>query len=225
LVSFVDQEAEKMLVKELQKIISGSSFITEEGTIHPQKSNWTWVIDPLDGTTNFMHNLPIYAVSVALIDQHQNIVLGVIKELNRNECFYAYKGGGAYLNGQKIQVSQTTTVKDALLVTGFPYSMDHKADDYMKIIKEFQILSHGIRRLGSAATDMAYVACGRLDGYFEFNIKIWDIAAGICIINEAGGKVTDFKGNYNFNKITGLEVLAAGLLHNDMLNIVQKYWH
>ncbi|MFN8436531.1 MAG: inositol monophosphatase family protein [Cytophagales bacterium] len=223
LVSYVDKESEKMLVKGLEEILPEAGFITEEGTINKTNPNLTWIIDPLDGTTNFMHQLPIYAISVAL--KHNNeIVVGVVHELNKDECFHASKGNGAFCNQKKISISKATKISDSLVVTGFPYSMDDKADQYMKVIRDFQLSTHGVRRLGSAATDMAYVACGRLDGYFEFNIKIWDIAAGICILNESGGKTTDFHGDLDINKISGLECIAAGHIHSEMLSIIQRYW-
>jgi myo-inositol-1(or 4)-monophosphatase len=223
LVSYVDKEAERMLVTGLTEILPEAGYITEEGTINKSNPELTWIIDPLDGTTNFMHQLPIYAISVAL-KHHNEIVVGIVHELNKDECFNAAKGYGAYLNNKKISISKSKTVSESLVVTGFPYSMDDKADKYMQVIKEFQLNTHGVRRLGSAATDMAYVACGRLDGYFEFNIKIWDIAAGILILSEAGGKTTDFSGKLDVNKIAGHECIAAGHIHSEMLKMVQKYW-
>ncbi len=223
LVSYVDKEAEKLLVSTLTQLLPEAGFITEEGTIEKDNFDLCWIIDPLDGTTNFMHQLPLYAISVALKYKNE-IVIGVVHELNRDECFYAWQGGGAYVNGKKIQVAKTKTVSESLVVTGFPYSMDTRADKYMNIVRDFQLSTHGVRRLGSAATDMAYVACGRLDGYFEFNVKLWDIAGGVCILAEAGGKTTDFNGNSNIGKVQGIEVVAAGLIHQEMLDIVKRYW-
>ncbi len=223
LVSYVDKESEKMLVIGLSEILPEAGFITEEGTIDKTNPSLTWIIDPLDGTTNFMHQLPIYAISVAL-KHNDEIVVGIVHELNKNECFHAAKGHGAFVNQKKIAISKTKRVTEALVVTGFPYSMDDKADRYMDVIRDFQLVTHGVRRLGSAATDMAYVAAGRLDGYFEFNIKIWDIAAGICILQEAGGKTTDFSGKLDVNQITGIECVAAGGIHTEMLEIINRYW-
>lgn len=223
LVSYVDKEAEKMLVTTLSKLLPEAGFITEEGTIEKNNPDLCWIIDPLDGTTNFMHQLPLYAISIALKFKDQ-IVIGVVHELNRNECFYAWQGGGAFMNDKKIKISTAKKVSEALVVTGFPYSMDTRADKYMNIVRDFQLTTHGVRRLGSAATDMAYVACGRLDGYFEFNVKIWDIAGGVCILKEAGGKTTDFKGFSNIHQIQGIEVVAAGLIHEEMLDMVKKHW-
>lgn len=224
LVSYVDKEAERMLVQGLEAILPEAGFITEEGTTNKTNPALTWIIDPLDGTTNFMHQLPIYAISVALRHDHE-FVVGVVHELNRNECFHAAKGYGAYVNQKRISVSKAKQVTEALVVTGFPYSMDDKADRYMKVIRDFQLTTHGVRRLGSAATDMAYVAAGRLDGYFEFNIKIWDIAAGVCILNEAGGKTTDFKGNFDTNQVHAHECVAAGGIHEEMLEIINRHWN
>ncbi|MFQ3576680.1 MAG: inositol monophosphatase family protein [Cytophagales bacterium] len=224
LVSFVDREAEKQLVEGLKNILPDASFITEEETIAREDADWTWVIDPLDGTTNFMHRLPLYAISIALMNRKKEAVLGVVHELNRDECFHAYTGGGAFMNEEKINISKAEKISDSLIVTGFPYTMDTRADMYMKVVRDFQLTSHGVRRLGSAATDMAYVACGRLDGYFEFNVKIWDVAAGVCILKEAGGKTTDFRGNPNLDKISGIEVVAAGHIHTEMINLIAKHW-
>lgn len=221
LVSYVDKESEKRLVEGLKKILPEAGFITEEATVEREDKKYVWVIDPLDGTTNFMHKLPPYSISVALLEDKQ-VVAGVVHELNRNECFTAWKGGGAYLNGRKITVAPTQQLSESLIVTGFPYNLLDKTDAYFEIIKAFVRDTHGVRRLGSAAVDLAYVACGRLDAYFEFNLKIWDVAAGILIVQEAGGKVTDFSGGEDY--LSGREIVAANAIHSSVIDVVKQHW-
>jgi myo-inositol-1(or 4)-monophosphatase len=221
LVSYVDKETEKILVAGLRKILPQAGFIGEEGTSEEGKDGLQWVIDPLDGTTNFLHGMPSFSISVALI-QGTTILVGVVYEINLDECFYAWKDGGAYLNGNKISISPVNEMKRALIATGFPYVMRGKTDEYFEIIKNMVNESHGLRRLGSAAVDLCYVACGRFEAYFEFNIKIWDIAAGILLVQEAGGKVTDYSGGDDY--LHGKELLAAGAIHGEALAIIQKYW-
>ncbi|HTE31058.1 MAG TPA: inositol monophosphatase family protein [Chryseolinea sp.] len=223
LVSYVDQEAERRLVKVLRELLPQAGYITEEGTVAQSKTNkYNWIIDPLDGTTNFLHNLPIYAISVALT--RDNIpVLGVVYHVVRKECFHAIENDNAYCNDRVIHVSTIPTLQESLLATGFPYYHFDKRDQYLEIIKDFLEKTHGIRRLGSAAIDLAYVACGRLEGYFEYNLNAWDVAAGILIVQQAGGKVTDFKGGNDC--LFGGELCAAnGLMHQEMLALVQKKW-
>ncbi|HEX8549291.1 MAG TPA: inositol monophosphatase family protein, partial [Cytophagaceae bacterium] len=197
LVSYVDKEAEKKIVKRLSEILPEAGFVTEEGTVEQATNGLRWVIDPLDGTTNFLHKLPPFSISIALLDDEE-ILVGVVYEVNLKECFHAYKGGGAFMNGKVINVSPIPTLEESLIVAGFPYNVEDKVDAYFEILKEMVKTTHGIRRLGSAAVDLAYVACGRFNAYFEFNLKIWDIAAGILIVREAGGTVTDFTGGNGF---------------------------
>jgi myo-inositol-1(or 4)-monophosphatase len=223
LVSYVDKEAERRLVEVLHKILPEAGFITEEETVkQSQNQEYNWIIDPLDGTTNFLHGFPIFAISVALT--RKNIpVLGVIYHIIRQECFHAIEGGKAYINDHVITVSDTNTLNDSLLATGFPYHHSGKKDAHLQIIKEFLDKTHGIRRLGSAAIDLAYVACGRLDGFFEYNLNAWDVAAGVLIVKQAGGKVTDFTGGDNF--IFGKELCAANAnIHDEMLELIQHNW-
>jgi myo-inositol-1(or 4)-monophosphatase len=222
LVSYVDKEAEHMLVDALRKIMPEAGFITEEGTAstHDQLE-YNWIIDPLDGTTNFLHGLPPFAISVALAHKDQT-VLGVVYEVNRDECFHAHQGGGAFCNTNRIHVSPIDTLGESLLATGFPYYHSDKMESYLTIIRTFLNKTHGIRRLGSAAVDLAYVACGRLEGFFEYNLNPWDVAAGAFIVQEAGGKVTDFKGENNF--LFGGELIAAGPIHPHMQQIIREHW-
>jgi myo-inositol-1(or 4)-monophosphatase len=222
LVSYVDKEAEIQLIRELRKILPESGFLAEEGTNNSEeKLEYEWIIDPLDGTTNFMHGLPVFAISVALA-RHDQVMLGVVYEVTRDECFHAVKGHPAYCNTKPIQVSGVRSLQESLLATGFPYYHQDKRDDYLNIIKIFLEQTHGIRRLGSAAIDLAYVACGRMDGFFEYNLNAWDVAAGTLIVQQAGGTVSDFRGGANF--LHGGQLIAAGAVHPQMLEIIQRSW-
>ena len=206
LVSYVDKNAEIQLVEKLHKILPEASFLTEEETVEKGENEWRWIIDPLDGTTNFLHQIPFFAISVAL-EKAGKIVAGIVYEVNRKECFYAWKDGGAYLNDSKISVSQRKTMGDALMATGFPYYDYHGVEPYFEALEFFMKNTRGIRRLGAAALDLAYVACGRFDGYYEYSINAWDVAAGAILVQEAGGKVCDFEGKDNY--IFGQQIIAT----------------
>jgi len=221
-VTYVDKQSEKQLVEGLIKLLPESVFITEEETIAQQQGEFTWIIDPLDGTTNYIHHLSPVAISVALYHQ-QEPVIGVIYEIGQHECFYTWKGGKAYMNNHEIYVSKAATLKDSLVATGFPYY------DYSRIQSMLQTLdylfknSHGVRRLGSAATDLAYVACGRVDAFYEYSLHAWDVAAGAFLVQQAGGKVSDFKGENNY--LFGKEILATNeLLFNEFYDLIRKYF-
>lgn len=206
LVSYVDKQAERMIVDALLPLIPDAGFITEENTFHKHSNDYNWIIDPLDGTTNFIHGLPVFAISIALM-KNQKLVLGVVYEVNKHECFYAWDGGGAWLNGSRIHCSSVKGISESLVATGFPYSDFEKMDQYLSILKELMKSTHGLRRMGSAAVDLAYMACGRFDAFFEYNLKPWDVAAGALIVQEAGGIVTDFKGKDNY--VFGKEIIAS----------------
>jgi myo-inositol-1(or 4)-monophosphatase len=175
------------------------------------------VIDPLDGTTNFIHGAPPVAVSIALTE-HNRPVVGVVYEIWLKEAFYAWKDSKAYLNGKEIKVSEASEIKDSLIATGFPYHNFDRISQYMETIDYFFNNTHGVRRLGSAATDLAYVACGRFDGFYEYNLSPWDVAAGALIVMQAGGRVSDFKGgdNYLFGRelISGNARIFDSFLHD-----------
>ena len=192
LVSYVDIEAEKKIVLGLSQLNLDAGFITEEETTGKSTKELNWIIDPLDGTTNFIHDLPVFSVSIALA-QGEDILIGVVYEVMKDECFYAWKEGGAWLNESRISVSKIEKLQDSLLATGFPYYDFKDTDAYLAVLKDFMKETHGLRRLGSAAVDMVYTACGRFEGFFEYGLHAWDIAAGICIVKEAGGEVSDFK--------------------------------
>ena len=206
LVSYVDKESERRIVAALQVLLPESGFIAEEGTTTKRGERFNWVIDPLDGTTNFIQGVPVYAVSIGLLDGDE-LVLGVVYEVGRDECFYAWKNGGAYLNGEPIHVSNRNNIHDTLLATGFPYNDFSRMGDYMKFLEWTMKNARGVRRLGSAATDLVYVACGRFDAFWEYDLKPWDVAASAVIVKEAGGIVTDYSGGDNF--LFGREIVAS----------------
>lgn len=220
-VSYVDKGSEKMLVERLGALLPEAGFKTEEGTIKKSGLRYCWVIDPLDGTTNFLHGLPPYAISIALME-YDEVIAGAIYEIRGNEMFKAWKGGGAWLNGKQIHVSEASSLSDSLIATGFPYSDFSRIDNYMNCFTYFCKNTHGVRRLGSAATDIAYIACGRFEVFYEYGLHPWDIAAGIIILREAGGKISDFSGNEN--NLTGEEIVAANsAVYPEVLEIVRKF--
>lgn len=222
LVSYVDKEAEMQLVAQLQTIFPEAGFITEEGTNTTRGEVYNWVIDPLDGTTNFIHGLPVFAVSIGFMEQDE-VVLGVVYEVNRKESFYAYKGGGAFCNGVALQVSKAPNLAASLISTGFPYYQFDLIDRYLDIMKSLMQKTHGLRRLGSAAVDLCYVAAGRSEGYFEYNLNSYDVAAGIILVQEAGGKVTDFKGGRDY--IFGRHVIATNhSIHEELMGVIAAHW-
>jgi myo-inositol-1(or 4)-monophosphatase len=193
-VSYVDQESEKLLVEALREIVPKAGFVTEEGTTAKANGeDYLWIIDPLDGTTNFIHGSTPYAISIALSYKNE-IVVGVIHEITRAETFYAWKGSKSYLDGTEIQVSKIDKLSDALIVFGRPHHYMDRYPELLASVDYFMKNTHGLRLSGSAAVDLAYVACGRYDGRYEFNLKPWDIAAGVIIIQNAGGFVCDFQG-------------------------------
>ena len=192
-VTEVDKKAEQILIAGLSELLPESGFIAEEGTSSRKGEIYNWVIDPIDGTTNFIHAVFPFAISVGLIE-NEEIVAGIIYEFGLDEYFYAWKGGGAWLNGHPIHVSGVKQIENALIATGFPYTNFTYLEEFMESIEYFMKNSHGLRRLGSAATDIAYVACGRYDAFYEYGLSPWDIAAGLLLVKEAGGKVSNFKG-------------------------------
>ncbi len=219
LVSYVDKTAERQLVAGLGELLPGSTFLTEEETVAQTEGEFQWIIDPLDGTTNFLHQLPCFAVSVAL-RQHGDIVLGIVYEVNRHECFSAWKGGGAWLNGRRIHASATTTLADSLVATGFPYRDFDTMHRYIHILQHLMKSTRGLRRYGAAAVDLAYVACGRFDSFFEYGLAAWDVAAGILLVQEAGGRVSDFDGGDDY--LFGGRLLAAAPgVFGEMLGVVR----
>ncbi len=193
MVSYVDKTAEQMIVEQLSQLLPESGFIAEEGTSNKIGETYNWIVDPLDGTTNFIHGIPAFAVSIALKKDNE-LVVGVVYEINQDECFYAWKDSKAYLNGKEIHVSDNTTLSTSLVATGFPYYDFKRQASYMNLFSDVMQKCHGLRRIGAASVDMVYTACGRFDAYFEYNLKAWDIAAGVLIVRQAGGGCFDFVG-------------------------------
>lgn len=186
----VDRSAEQEIIKTIRAAFPEHGFLAEESG-EQQGNDYIWIIDPLDGTTNFLHGFPVYSVSIAL--KHKNkLELGVVYDPLRDELFTAERGGGAMLNNRKIRVTKPNNLTGALLGTGFPFKSKQNLDAYLKMFAALVGDTSGIRRAGSAALDLAYVATGRLDGFWEIGLKPWDMAAGILLIQEAGGVVTDF---------------------------------
>jgi myo-inositol-1(or 4)-monophosphatase len=221
LVSYVDKESEKKLVSTLSQLIPGSGILGEEGASIESTNGYLWIIDPLDGTTNFTHGLPPFAISIGLT-LNDKPVLGVVYEVTKKEMFHAVEGHPAYCNEQVIQASRVSSLNESLFATGFPYYDFPKMEAYLNIIRKFLKQSHGVRRLGSAATDLAYVAAGRFEGFFEYNLNPWDVAAGAFIVQQAGGIVTDFSGGNDF--LYGRQICAAGKIHPVMQSLIAGEW-
>jgi myo-inositol-1(or 4)-monophosphatase len=216
-VTEVDKAAEAAIIETLLEAYPNYGILAEESGHHAGKGDdeYQWIIDPLDGTTNFIHGLPQYAISIALA-KGSTIEQAVIFDPNRNELFTASKGSGAFLNERRIRVSRRTKLQDSLIGTGFPYRMFEHIDLYLAIFKELAQKTAGQRRPGAASLDLAYVACGRYDGFWEFGLAPWDMAAGALIIAEAGGLISDLRGDANYletgNVIAGTPKVFAPLL-------------
>jgi myo-inositol-1(or 4)-monophosphatase len=221
LVTQADLASEKQIVAALQTAFPAHTIVAEEGGGYSAGSGLVWLIDPLDGTTNFAHGFPVFAISMALRDDEQ-ILLGLIYDPMRDECFAAARGCGATLNGQPIGVSETLELGQSLLATGFPYDRQTADDNNIVALSAFIRRCQGARRAGAAALDMAYTACGRLDGYWEMRVQPWDIAAGILIVREAGGRATSYQGIEQDAPIltSGTIVASNASIHDDMLAIL-----
>jgi myo-inositol-1(or 4)-monophosphatase len=220
LVTEVDEQAEQAIKNSLQEVFPTYGMLAEESGRLTGEMDARWIVDPLDGTTNYAHGLPIFATSIAL-ERAGEVVVGVVHDPLAEETYAAERGGGATLNGQDIQVSKTDELIRALLATGFPYDRQDMPAA-LDLFGRFAVLTQSMRRLGSAALDACYVAAGRLDGYYERGIKAWDIAAGGLILEEAGGKVTDYRGREV--DLEGGEVVASNsLLHPALISVTSKY--
>jgi myo-inositol-1(or 4)-monophosphatase len=220
-VSYVDKGSEKMLVEKLSRLIPEAGFKTEEGTSTKKGLKYCWVIDPLDGTTNFLHGLHPYAISIGLME-YDEVIAGVVYEVSGNETFTAWKNGGAWLNGHPIHVSKAATLSDSLVATGFPYNDFTGLTRYIECFTFMCKNTHGVRRLGSASIDLAYLACGRFEAFYEYGLHPWDIAAGIILVREAGGRISDFSGIET--NLTGEEIVAANSsVFSEVQEIVCKF--
>ncbi|MFN5620636.1 MAG: inositol monophosphatase family protein [Flavobacteriales bacterium] len=223
LVTFVDKESERRFVEGLRQILPEAGFVAEEGTGEPSASGLNWVIDPLDGTTNFVHGMPVWCTSIGLC-QGNEAISGVIYDPSSNECFTAWKGGGAFLNGKPIRVSNIPTLEQSLFATGFPYDDFGKEEAYIALFRDMMRSTRGLRRLGSAALDMAWTACGRVEGFYEYGLNPWDVAAGCILVQEAGGMVADFSGGDNY--IFGEDLVCTNaLVHKEMLKKISHYFN
>ncbi len=215
LVSYVDRQAEEILADALNKILPDAGFLTEEKTVtQSTQTNLRWIIDPLDGTTNFVYGIPFFCVSIAL-EAAGKILLGIIYEPVRDECFYSYDGSHAYLNGKEISVRSSGKWHESVIVTGFPYNLHGIEEQYFSVFKEVTLQTRAMRRLGSAALDLAYVASGRMHAFYEARLNAWDIAAGGLIVKNAGGVVCDFSGNDHWlvgNIVAGNEQVVHALI-------------
>jgi myo-inositol-1(or 4)-monophosphatase len=207
-VTYVDKAAEELIVRSLRELLPEAGYVTEEGTAGQSGEHLLWVIDPLDGTTNYIHGIFPNSVSIGLIENGQP-VLGVVYEIGLDELFYAWKDSPAFLNGKEIRVSSSSHSVDALIGTGFPYYDFDRMENYIDVLRHLMKTTRGLRRLGSAAADLCYVAAGRFDGFFEHALHAWDVAAGAFIVRQAGGKVTDFNGGDNW--LFGGEIIASSL--------------
>jgi myo-inositol-1(or 4)-monophosphatase len=223
LVSYVDKNAEQQIVAALRPLLPDAGFITEEDTATENgTSPLRWVIDPLDGTTNFLYHIPVFSVSIALLYDQQPIV-GVVYDVCRRECFAAWYGGGAYLNGVPFSMGNCRQLSDAIIATGFPYYDFSRLEPYINALRHLVLHTRGVRRLGSAAIDLCYVACGRYDAFFEHALHAWDVAAGILITQEAGGIVSDFEGGTDY--LFGKQIVAANHhLMPDFMHIMRQYF-
>ncbi|MFM7218030.1 MAG: inositol monophosphatase family protein [Bacteroidota bacterium] len=222
LVSHVDRTSEIMLVEGLGPLVPDAGFITEEKTKLVRGERYEWIIDPLDGTTNFIHGVPLFCISIALYE-NGTPVLGVVYEPNQDECFSAWKNGGAYLNGDRIRVSSTPSLSESLLATGFPYHDYDRMEPYMHVFDYCMRNTRGLRRLGSAAADLAYVAAGRFDAFYEYGLNPYDVAGGIVLVQEAGGKVTDFKGGPDAT-FSGEIIASNNRIHEEFLEVIRRHF-
>lgn len=219
-VSEVDRTAEREIIQVIKYAYPDHSIIAEESGEH-KGNDYTWIIDPLDGTTNYLHGYPQYAVSIALKHKGKTEV-GVVYDPLRDELFTAEKGGGAMLNNRRIRVTKQTELSTALIGTGFPFKYPQHLDAYLSMFKTLTPKTAGIRRAGSAALDLAYLAAGRLDGFWEIGLKEWDMAAGILLVQEAGGVVTDFSFNDNFVK-SGNIITGNPKMHQAIYQAIEPY--
>lgn len=219
-VTKIDIESERIIISHIKKYFPTHQFMAEESSNDYKKTDYLWIIDPLDGTTNFIHGFPVTAISIALMYKGE-LIVGVIYDPVKNEIFYGEKGSGAFLNGKPIRVSSLDEPELCLIATGFPFRNKQYIDSYIKIFREMLYSVSDLRRAGAAAIDLAYVACGRVDGFFEFNLSLWDIAAGVVLIKEAGGIISDFEGGDKY--LVNGNIVAGNAHVHDFLVKKIKY--
>lgn len=222
LVTRLDEEVQELLVDRLSSEFPSYSFLAEEGGLavdhEPTATGFRWIIDPIDGTTNFARGAPPYAVSIGLEHEGQ-LVAGVIHDPSRDETFSAVRGGGVLLDGEPASVSRTRTLEQAVVATGFPYRAIGHLDAFLEVLRELITRCHGFRRLGSAAIDLAYVAVGRFDGFYEAGLSAWDMAAGRLLVEEGGGRITSLSGSPH-SLYAGQIVASNGLVHDELLAVL-----
>ncbi|WP_409966472.1 Inositol-1-monophosphatase [Mycovorax composti] len=220
LVTEADEASEKAIIEVIKKTYPDHHILTEESGDLPQHSEYKWIIDPIDGTINFAHGIPINCISVA-VEKSGEMILGMVYNPHMNELFFAERGGGATLNGKPIKVSSETDAMKSCLVTGFPYTYIHEQNGPLQVFERLITEGVPVRRLGAAAIDLCWVACGRLDGFYEHRLQPWDSAAGFLIVEEAGGKVTDFDGN-PYSPYQHRILATNGLIHEQMLKVIHN---
>jgi myo-inositol-1(or 4)-monophosphatase len=219
-VSYVDKESERRIVSRLKELLPEAGFIAEEGTGSLTDETYCWVVDPLDGTTNFIHDNAPYCVSIALRNREE-FLIGVVYEICRDECFWTYKGSPSFLNGNEIHVSAVSDPDDTFLALGFPYNVHDYKPTAIHLVNQCYGRISGLRLLGAAAAELCYVAAGRFDARIEAYLGPWDIAAGSLILLNAGGKITDFKGGNTY--VSGHQIVASnGKIHDFLLDIIDK---
>lgn len=218
LITEIDKKSEDMIIKTINKNFPEHNIVSEESEMQNRNSEYTWFIDPLDGTTNYAHNFPIFCVAMAVAKENE-IILSVIYIPVFNELFFAEKDKGAYLNKKRIHTSKINKLIKSLLATGFPYDIRKTKQNNFENFKNFSKRCQGVRRPGSASIDLAFVSCGRLDGFWEVKLKPWDIAPGTLLVREAGGKVSNFQGG-KINILSGKILASNGKIHNQMIEIL-----
>jgi myo-inositol-1(or 4)-monophosphatase len=220
LVTEMDGRAESLIVERLRAAFPDDAVLAEERGVQSGRSGRRWIVDPLDGTTNYAHGVPIFGVSIAL-ETDGAVVLGVVYDPNGDELYVAERGGGAVVNDVKLAVSGTTSLDASLLVTGFPYDIRENDDNNLREYAAFSVRARAVRRLGSAVLDLAWVAAGRFDAYWELTLGAWDVAAGALLVEEAGGRVTDVRGR-SLDLDAPSVIASNGLVHDQVLAILRE---
>lgn len=219
LITAADEASQDHIIGRLRALFPGCGILAEEDGAEIASGEFCWVIDPLDGTTNFAHGLSPYAVSIAL-RRKEAVLVGVVLDVKTGDVFSAQRGAGAFCNGERMAVSRRGSLAESLIATGFPYRSFDYERQYLDSLHRCMVATRGVRRLGSASIDLAYVACGIFDGFFEIDLRPWDVAAGLLLVEEAYGRVTDFDGNPD--PLSGRQILATnGLIHHEMLHITE----
>ncbi|MBI5208963.1 MAG: inositol monophosphatase [Elusimicrobia bacterium] len=221
LLTEADLESQRVILAAIRGRFPDHDILAEEGHASIRGAEFLWVVDPLDGTTNYAHGFPVFSVSIGVLRRGRPFLAGVYDPM-KDECFTAAKGKGAFLNGERLKVSPTASLSKALLITGFPYDRDQRSGYYVEFYRAFLDICHDIRRSGTAALDMAWVAAGRADAFWEFGLSPWDVAAGRLLVSEAGGTVTDFGGRpWQGLETFGRQTLASnGRVHREMLGVI-----